>query len=329
MSYDFIPFPEKVHRCRRRGMTLAERLDGHFFGSVQLRYRCRQPVHVGSGYKRLDGGRVVREMTRQGDTPVIPGSSMKGIFRSRYEAITKSCALQAPVREGRTVSVRSRSRPEVRRGKLTRQAQGEDVFRACRHMDAVCPACALFGFQSGRAGQRSRVSVSDFMAVDGAEVVSERMPAQYSPRLHYLGKSEVKHIHGEQVFEVGPLHGRKFATDDASDGGALQGVEALPADAVVAGTVRFFNLTAAELGGLLAAFGIEPQMSLKVGGGKGLGFGRVVLEGAPTWHLKDAMRVEQPEALDGWRAVFVGSDDYWECGEERMLQLRNSGGQRA
>ncbi len=309
-GYDFTPLPSKVER-RDRGVTLAERLPGRIFGRIDLVVRALEPIHVGSGFKRLDEDHAVRGTARSAGTAIVPGSTLKGSLRARFEAMTKSCALWAPKRQRRITS-RTYSGFDA---ELSHDAETEAVFRTCDAREQ-CAACSLFGYQSGRSGQRSRVGVGD-VAFEDARVELLRMPEQYSPRLHHLGHFEVR----GHTLVVTQLFGRKFTSGRSqAEVHQEQGVEAIPAQAEGTSTLRLFNVEPAELGGILTALGVGAGRWLHLGAGKSHGFGRTQIERV-TYALVDRDRVRIEPDVDGWYRAFVESADYHASGAARLTAL--------
>ena len=90
-GYAFVPLPDGVERRPRNELTLDRRLDGHVFGELRFTYSVDQPLHVGSGIKDVRDRIIVRQFARDGEDPIIPGSSFKGALRSRFEAMSHSC----------------------------------------------------------------------------------------------------------------------------------------------------------------------------------------------------------------------------------------------
>ena len=60
-------------------------------GVLDLKLTCVTPLHAGTGITGLEGGRAIMLTAREGETPVIPGSVLKGAFRLVAEAIARSC----------------------------------------------------------------------------------------------------------------------------------------------------------------------------------------------------------------------------------------------
>ena len=316
MSYRFAPLPREVHRERRPHNRHDWRLPDALFGRIELSYRCTQPVHVGSGFKTLDGGSVVRSMVRSGAALAVPGASMKGLLRARYETLTRSCALFGLAGVKRPAKVRSRSRSDVGLARLDRGAAAHAVLRPCRPRDEPCAACALFG----RMSSRSRIAVGDFLPEDRSAKTVAHLPPQYEPRLHHLGQAHVDER--AKTFVVTTLHGRKYygGGHAAPPAPMNQAVEVLPIGTVIVGTLRLFNVTAAEMGGLMAAAGLLPSSLLKIGAGKSEGFGQI----NPTsvrWHLHDAGGRPTPHAPPSWRQAFCETPDYWPGGEAALVEF--------
>ncbi len=318
-GYDFVPLPDRVNRVDRGDHNRFDRrLEGLLFGAVTLSYTADRPVHVGSGYKAVHGRDVVRTAARSGETLVVPGSSMKGALRGRFEALTCSCTLFGPPLGGKQRKVRSRSYPHVSEAELTDGPKRLDVFRQCTAR-GLCPACALFGYQSGQQSARGRLSVGDFLSDRGPEI--ERMSRQYSPRLHHLGQFSVS---GGR-FHVGSVNGRKFYIGRGPEAPkAKLLVEVIPAGATLTGRLTLFNVQPAELAAILSAAGFVHNTAFKVGAGKGLGFGRLRPKEV-SWDLRDHRRARIPHNPPAWREAFVASADYHAAGEQKLVEMHSRG----
>lgn len=310
-GYRFVSLPDLVQRAPREYATHDRRVAGAFSGTIELTFRTEQPVHVGSGFKALRGEDIVRRGATVRDEPGVPGSSLKGVLRSRYEAITKSCALQAPSGG----KVRSQSHPDVRQASFTAEVRQLDVFRSC-DAGGMCPACALFG----RMSQRSRISVTDF-AADGSFVLAS-LPEQFGPNAHHLGEYRIEDDRGQRRFVVRSLKGRKFGCEQGpiAPNVRWQTVEAIPTGVLLRGSLRVLNLRPEELGALLAVLGKEPASALKIGAGKGQGFGRIRLHGL-AFQLRDHARAAATPQEAAWTLAFDGCNDRWAQGENELVRI--------
>ncbi len=273
-GYDFVPLAPSVDRTDRGVGSLS--------GVLTFTLHTLQPLHVGQGIKRVIGETIVRETARASGKLIVPGSTVKGALRSRFEAITRSCMVVAPKRKG---WVRSRSRPDVESAEFA-LTHTIGVLDHCNR-SKPCPACALFGCMS----LRSRLVVSDLALSKPSSPVLCDVPQQFEPRLHHIGTASVRSKDDRLFFALTSLHGRKLAQEPGlrDKNTKFQKIEAIPADAELRGQIYFQQVREDELGGLLAAMGARPQSSLKLGGGKCYGFGGVrvrppvaMLRGAPA-----------------------------------------------
>jgi hypothetical protein len=190
----------------------------------------------------------------QGKSLIIPGSSLKGVIRSTYEALTQSCLCKTKASLKKT--------PDYIECKIDARKKKFDV----------CPACRVFGAM----GWQGLVSFSDSMG----QVVSnnvEFMPSLYGPKP------------ANPMYENnGKVAGRKFyyhaakavTTKKMPDGKDKKGIDAQKAQQgyIFKTTIRFKNLSKAELGTLFVILGQDKNypIALKVGGGKPIGMGSLV-----------------------------------------------------
>jgi len=310
-GYRFVALPEGVRRVMRPEAVHDRRVPGTFSGALDVTFRSEQPVHVGSGFKSLHGEVVVRGGAQVQGAPGVPGSSLKGVLRSRFEAITASCAGPAPSGG----KVRSQTY-DVHQASFTGNVRNKDAFRACTG-NLLCAACALFG----RMSQRSRVAVADFSSA--STFVIETMPQQFGPNAHHLGDFRVV-VDGDRGkrFEVSTLKGRKFAVGrgPVAPDARRQRVEAIPTGTLLRGVIRVFNLRPDELGGLLAVLGSAPASALKIGAGKGQGFGRITLHDL-AFRLHDHTRAAVTPGTAALKHAFEACPDRLPQGEAAMVNI--------
>jgi CRISPR/Cas system CSM-associated protein Csm3 (group 7 of RAMP superfamily) len=322
-GYEFAPLPERVHRAARPQAVHNRRIEGALSGVIEVVLRAEQPVHVGSGFKRLrEDGKVVRRAAEVRGRPGIPGSSLKGVIRSRYEAITYSCAGPAP----KGGKVKSSSYRNVEYASFTSLVTCKDVFSSDCQEGPCCAACALFG----RMSLRGRITITDFAAAEGLGFSIGEIPEQFGPNAHHLGNFSVTTSRrGDEEFRVSSLHGRKFAAGHGpvAPNARLQQIEVLPEGAVMQGALRISNVLPIELGGLMTALGVLPNSALKIGAGKGQGFGRMAVAEL-KFRLQDHMRTEENVdelAMKDWRDAFVKCSDRWKSGEQALIAIHGRG----
>ena len=216
---------------------------GTVSGRLEATLGVATPLHVSSGRMRMREGEdppLVRELTRVNGQPCVPASTLKGIVRSVTEAITRSCV--------RITRVRTNQLP--------------NGTASCRNEKNLCLACRMFG----SLGFEGHVRFDDAVLQEGRVGIA-RMPALYAPRKRtraYFDGSEVK--------------GRKFYRHGQPVTRANTPVEVLMPESRLTFTIRFENLMPGEVGVLLTALGLgEPQLVLKLGGGKPACYGSAVV----------------------------------------------------
>jgi len=309
-GYGFVPLPGSVHRAARPHAVFDRRPAGTLSLVFEVTYRAVQPIHVGAGSWRLERTTAVRSAVRSGDRPVLPGSSLKGVLRARYEALTRSCAVMesGPKDKSLTSRLPSRTYPQYH-VKFSPALRQHEVFTRCTKAQ-MCSACALFGMMS----QRSRVAVHDMVAPAGMRFETVKLPVRYLPRPHHLGRYDVDH--DAKIINVKRLRGRKFYVGDAAPPRYTEHAEAIPAGTLMSGRIVCTNVLLGELGGLLSALGFRPASQLKVGSAKAYRFGQFELAGIELVHG------DMPDGLlERARAELKASPDYHLEGEKRLLML--------
>ncbi len=326
-GYRFVPLPDQVKRRDRSEVTrLDRRVPGTLAGQLEVTLTCLQDIHVGSGFKALVDGKVVRTQVRSGELLVVPGSTVSGLVRARFEAITHSCALGwTPWRNGKA-KTQSRTHQHIKEAQFAPAATEHPAFKKCE-AGASCPGCGLFGLLS----QRGRVSFLDLKAGADVKVSFRELEQQFGPRAHHLGPAQVK---GDQ-FRVESLHGRKFAMEPPppETGGKKLSVEVIPAQTQLTGQIRLYNVAPAELGGLLAALGCLPKSKVKVGAAKAQHLGLAEFKVTQA-----RLRDYQNQAVDwseptqkSWQVAFLSSEDCFKEGLATLSTIHASlrGGPRA
>ncbi len=149
-----------------------------YTGTLDCTLTLLTPLHVGSGLFRLANGQVVKEAVRQDDQLIIPGSSLKGVFRSIAEAISRSCVSK------------------------TRQRLPSAELKECSDPKNLCVCCRLFG----GLGYSGRVRFNDTAPADRPHKI-HIVPPLWRPRQSQQGRKFYKHgqpATGKEPFEVLP-----------------------------------------------------------------------------------------------------------------------------
>ena len=223
-------------------------------GRLDLTLIVATPLHVSSGRVRLRRGEhppLVREMTRVNGKPCIPASTLKGVVRSVVEAITRSCV--------RVTDVHSK------KGKWQKYGvQYPSGTQGCKNPENLCLACRMFG----ALGFEGHIRFSDAVLTSGSLGIA-RMPPLWEP----ARKGAAPYMRGKH-----PM-GRKFYRHGQPATQANTPVEILTPKSQLSFSVRFENLTPAEVGVLLTALGLgKPALVLKIGGGKTACYGSAFVQ---------------------------------------------------
>lgn len=280
-------------------------------GQLVLSLEVVTPLHIGSGSFRLINGQVARAFLRRGETPVIPGSSLKGAVRSLAEATSRSCLSQPP---GRHCSRLKDALPP-----------GSHVH--CDEHNA-CIACRIFGFVNDRRGYRGRVFFSEFVPGDKIELKVRGLPAleqpfkDYPKGNHGCGNERLYYCRFHAAVPCkGPEHcpdctkeqwlgwrdkikgqlpppafrGRKFYLQGEPAGGN-QPHEVAMSGSLFRGEVTFQNLDREELAPLCFALGLDGEIRLRLGYGKPAYMGTVRTRLTEVkWYTRERFAFRAPE----------------------------------
>jgi len=161
--FAWVTFPRTVDR---KEPVYHDQWRGKYTGTLAFKLTLLTPLHIGSGLLCLRNGKVVKEFYRCGGKAVIPGSSLKGVFRSIAEAISNSCVSKT-------------------RGHLP------DVLKECGSdgSNRLCVCCRLFG---GR-GYKARVRFHDAHPLPRGELSVEKIQSLWKPRILRRGWKFYKH----------------------------------------------------------------------------------------------------------------------------------------
>lgn len=256
-----------------------------YHGALTLNLTALTPVFLAAGITAL--GRDVGEedvpllkvMMQNGDGyPLLQGPSVKGCLRSVYETITNSTfGAGKPIKKDWKKQSESERRLSVR-----------NALRG-RRGGQLSPAELVFGAM----GFQGLVSIAD--AVGDRPMERGILPAMFQPqkgngrkfyRHHRPNQPETNAMTQSVAAPIPPS--TAIATDRPTDRAKADPADrepdtpASPIQQAAVGTVftttlRFTNLSLAQLGALLIAMGQDKQspFALKIGGGKGKGLGSI------------------------------------------------------
>jgi CRISPR-associated protein Csm3 len=290
-AYVDLPDEREIAKRKRPLISHAEYDPDRLSGEIVCLLTAIIPVHIGSGIYELaeDVGitgfsGVVKGTVKEGGLSIIPGSSLKGVFRSITEAISYSCVL----------------------GYHSCEAKSED--------SELCIACGLFGAM----GFMGRVSFSKATIVNESDYRTRKQSRQppksvemwgpsrprqgrrFYPHIDYLSdafwNSENK---GEFDITVirdrrGNAVGRYSSRQEFIEAKVVEPYDFIPEGTELLFKVRFENLEKKEIGLVLSGMGVgsdnQPIFQPRLGGSKPFCFGaiEVRVKGANVFYQENA-----------------------------------------
>ena len=261
--YDFVPinWEKPPERCLPSSHDRFSGVSGEIEGTIT----AETPIFIFRSPRRDDGSAepFIRNEQNQG---IIPGSSLKGLFRNLVETIGNGCFL---LFDGDYEYNRNTRRHRVRYGsKLPRD------FKKCSTAD-LCIACRMFGMtKDSNLLLLGKVLFNDAVEVKICEHLSVYTISLMGPKPRH------------QVFYLDPtsqrIAGRKFyfhqpagIQTESTKSGYNQYITPIDQGSQFTFSAQFTNLEVVELQTLLYALNLEQDMRHKLGYGKPAGFGSV------------------------------------------------------
>lgn len=167
-SYNFVRSDRSMER---KEPITHERMSG-YNGLITCQLETRTPIFTPASAQRAAGRAAELRFFRISNRPALPGSSLKGMFRSLAEAIANGCSPFDSYQHPR-----------------------------CRSLDSLCPVCRLFGYLKGNEVHAGQLCISDAIAEDGWE---------FGPRITLKELSSPKSSHYAFYEQAGQERGRKF-----------------------------------------------------------------------------------------------------------------------
>lgn len=161
-------------------------------GTLQVTITVKSPLHFGQAKLRTkfeSGAQAfVHALCRENGRIALPGSSLKGMLRAFFEAISCSCMLfpmdNYQMQWGLPITNRS----------------------TCTPKDGVCPACSVFGC----LGYKGKLGISSFYANEDALTQNYDIPQLQAPFRDYpdVKKDALQRGRGNERLYYGVLPGR-------------------------------------------------------------------------------------------------------------------------
>jgi CRISPR/Cas system CSM-associated protein Csm3 (group 7 of RAMP superfamily) len=304
--YNFVPLPgEPPRRQRLRGHHRVD--EGGLSGALVCELEAVTALFTADHAHATRADTPQRQevfpfLRDSSGRPIVQGTTLKGMVRAVYEALTNSCL---PLTDTRGRSKRSGVDTTYLFADL-----GDHDPKRCSDPDHLCPACRLFGVVQGEEVHAlGRVAFSNAVLCAGDLVRGEvRLPELHSPKQHHYP------IYSRSGEEEGAIAGRKFYYHH-DPGGGLEAhdpwgkhakglAELAPAGARFGFEVRLQNLSGDELRALLCCLVLGEGLAHKVGMAKPLGYGSC------TIHLDEqrSVVVRGAAAYRTWRRGREGVD---------------------
>jgi len=226
----------------------------------------------------------------------IPGSSLKGLFRSLVEVMGNGCYSKFDGKYKQAYYVN----------------KVPSVFQQCNSPKELCIGCRLFGF-IGRSEKdddklHSKITVhKGQVQISDAEFIAGEEYGKFI--LHSIGGPNPRHDAFYLTADKQTIAGRKFYFHSLNPLSGREGdfnapvIYPLKPGAVFTFTIHFDNLTQSELNTLLYAIVLEENMRHKIGYAKPLGLGSVKIEITELMLLRRHLRyANHPDSKQTYQA---------------------------
>lgn len=260
--YKLVSFPKKKPELKKpqgQHKFFADKLHGR----LRLYLTVQTALHVSTGVVMLGGDvgqkqvPLIKTMvTSDGEELMIPGSSLKGVIRSVYEAITNSTlgVVDGDYKK-KGYYPKSHLPPPSKNNK-------KDL--------KLCPAGRVFGAMDWQGLIQFSDAVCEEVKFDVGF-----MPSLYGPRETYKGYfDDQKTAKGRKFY----YHANRTAVSASKQRGLK--VQQAFRSYKFATEIGFSNLSEAELGAFLIALGLDSKypFALKLGAAKPVGWGTMTVE---------------------------------------------------
>ena len=279
--YQFVPFGAPAEL---KPVETHEQFKGNLHtGTLTCRITTLTEIFVSGQQERVPRDQHQKlQFCRDGNLPIIPGSSLKGSIRNVFEALSGSCLPLAG--EPRRRRVRNDMLSYWDR-KRQHDYDLPDGFPPCsmrREFEKekkACPACRTFGLLHSASVHLGRVHFSDARLLNSPEfreITLEPFGAPGPRHRAFYGTpdSRTKKARGRKFY----FHRIEGARTTTSKSGQNKTVEACLPDAAFEFTVEYEGLREEDLTLLVFSLILEEPMRHKIGMGKGVGMGSVKIE---------------------------------------------------
>lgn len=287
-NYNFISLPQSepdrlnIQGNQEFGHDKYQLTNQRFSGKLFLNLTVVSPVSVNSGITVMGTDlaqqtlndvskryvaklSLIQSSVQQNQRLIIPGSSLKGVVRSIYEAITRSCLCKT-------------------------NAKKEEIpnnYSECNDTSKLCPACVVFGAMSWLGLVHFHDAKYD-PENDKPGFDTGLIPALFPPKPQAKNAETQEKIY---YYKNNKIRGRKFYPHSYQEDEEVKPtlrIQQAELGKRFTTYVNYANLTKMQLGTLLIALGqdSENRLGLKIGSGKAVGMGTMKI---------DVVKIEQLE----------------------------------
>lgn len=303
--YNFVPLDLKngpdhtewtKDPTKRHKIHMHHRLsEDTYSGQLMLRFYTITPVFIpsysqGDVCETKNEPRTFKRFHRSGEAPAIPGTSIRGMIRSVFEALTNSCmALFAET------YIKDRNKQYYQASNYKREE--------CNAQNGLCAACSVFGTILGDdLSFQGKVRFSDAIGkkddLERGEWILKELsapkPERHTPFYAKDGNSPHSGPRGRKFYfhhDPKKVSDKNHITQNGHNKRNRKILERLKAGVGLSSTMDFQGLTEKELGALLYALELEYKivennggktikrlLAHKIGMGKPLGLGSVGIQ---------------------------------------------------
>ncbi len=297
--YGFVPLGAEPERIQWLHVRTHERLQtATYSGRLVLQMTTLTPVFIPSRIggevdevlcqcssdcrKKADVKSTFKRVQHRNGLPLIPATSLKGMLRSVFEALTNSCMALFAGTYGFTIYPHATHKHEF-----------------CQKENGLCAACRVFGTIQGdelllqgkvrlsdAVGRREDIEKGDWILKE----LSSPKPERHVPFYATDGKSLASGPRGRKFYYHHQNPSDRAMTKTGHNHRNVRTLERLKTTAVLQATLDFQGLTEDETTALLFAIELDTRLELrqgkpvsvrslahKIGMGKSLGLGSVGL----------------------------------------------------
>lgn len=255
--YDFAPVDFTRPPKRKSPLThekfRANAVSGHLTGTIAT----ETPIFIKSG-------NTEQFIKNKAGQHIIPGTSLKGLFRCLVETIANGCFEKFD--GGYT---------DKQRGRVNYGDKLPKAFRSCQDPNHACVACRIFGMLNGDKQFAGKAGFQDAVCDQPVRHEAVNTIALMGPKPHH----DAFYLNGDRIA------GRKFyfhhplgIKTEKQKTAYNQRINPVGAGSEFVFSADFANLEMDEWSALLYAIVLEPSMRHKIGYAKPAGFGSVKID---------------------------------------------------